>query len=78
MNEWWEVDEYKEMKRREVTALVRTYWTKTETMKGSIKSKSFVKHGDEWFQFSNLDAFTVFYGYHYHQKWARCHKRLYC
>ena len=31
------------VKRREVTTFVRPCWTKTETMKGSNKKKSFVK-----------------------------------
>ena len=31
------------LKRLEVTAFVRTCWTKTETMKGSNKRKSFVE-----------------------------------
>ena len=56
------------VKRWEVTAFVRTCWTKTETVKGSNKRKSFVepegKNGSN-FKMRHFSSITI----NYHQKW---------
>ena len=49
------------MKRREVIAFVHPCWTKTETMKGSNKRKSFVEPvGTNGFNFKNEMLFVSF------------------